>query len=1657
MRKQDDNRAENYIRKHRNRKRWIAFALCVTVITGTSTLYMLNKPATAMTEDGAKQVGIVLETADSEWEEGMIEAMDSQDEGAALESSETEIPQDESNVSDESVAEASLDESELASSDASAEYVSDEESASDASSSASSDEESSSDASSLGSSDSDEDKASKSASVDIKEDVVITVLYEDINGEALADSKELSISESLILPDEARAFEGYNFSKAEMNGTQITSLYKKTASVSVSKDEEEDSDSAAAYAASTEDDETVTFTYYEAVTLSGETIQVTENTDLHLSYFKVNTKTEFISDKDSKVKVKAVLSDPNALPDGVELVVSEITSETEGYNYDAYMQALNENAGSIADEAGLKELSQYTDTNTLMYDIAFMFEGKEYEPTEGTVSISIEFKNKQLTNDLSASSEEDITVVHLPIKSEVMESSEITSTQEATEITAGDIEVKTLTDALADVGSTEKIEFSEESFSVFAVTVYQDHTSGTHDYEVVLGDAINFGIVSRNLHIGESQSNFAAANLYGQLQSGNNLTNFVEQTFLAGTVQNTFKVKNFAAYFIVPAQYAWQISHDNINALKLDTAYTSQELTEVVEKMLEYARKASADLAKYDSNIKIEADGVRDKIDLRGYPAGTYYVNLKDVNALFVHQEPTIYKRSDQNIVFNVTDPSSDIYLKKFKVSTDGGQALDTDTLENNGIYDGVNRTIIWNFINAKNVYSSNSVVGVFLSGRSDATWYNDATSAGWLVFPNVYVRSGEWHNTNQKLKQISGTAQFQAYKNIDNKEATVSGFTFKLSLNTPSGWKDIQFVNNDEKTPHNIIFDPITYGDKSDKANEKNYQYVNLSLGQSQDFIYVIDETAGASDSEGNFYTEDERYFFAKVTVTCERQSLYTDSTYYRVSEPQYFYDFECTKPITEELPTFNNTTSHGTVGIKLYKYLNGEDPGDNIYSFTVRVLKTDGTLKNLTESEPLYNIGKNLSYSFDYDSSYITLDGKGNKRIYLVITENNIENGTTSFNATKDNDYIIARIDLSSDGSEVKNVYYFKYDYEQTVDGKAGPQREYIDKIESGDSAKIKEGVVSEITKKSDNSIKDESQVAFYNTCTANLRIHKMVVNDFGSKMVRDRTDGLAILDQVTFRVTNNETKRYIIVEGFTGRPGDTRKAKEYEIVGGSIVETGNQYTYTYNRSAQWTISDIPVGTYTVEEVGDGLTFEYDVTTNTSSIIYSNNLSRVTKYGVTDDKEGASWMGTGGNNYRAVFSADIPSRDDNPPSNVKVGDVSVNNDSHTQTVQVCNYYSIPVGPLQVTKNFVGGTWKADMPFTFTLSAAGYVAYDSEGRQIELPSQPMPEGSVDGICQVTLTGADATDNSATVQFPSIPYRFEGTYYYKITEENTGIEGVTYDTSTYYVEVVVTKKETRFQKRYTYDNMANPEKYTADALIDEYFFYLGADVRYATDEKFENVVATCSLNLNYNPDTEHPENNKFVVSYAPGCDVTDVAFTNSLSAKLTVSKTWIDVATGNDISDKRTSLTVNIWRRAKGGEWTKYGSPIQLSDQNGWTRTITGLPIYDENGTPYEYCAKEDDSYLSTYLVTYSYDGKKIGANDQKDITVDGETVKDTGYYMSIDDDEKSFGEVEIINESVYTNVLPSTGGAGTVPFTVAGLLLILAALAYLIRFKAKA
>ena len=177
------------------------------------------------------------------------------------------------------------------------------------------------------------------------------------------------------------------------------------------------------------------------------------------------TKTEYVW-KDDKVKVTAKLSDASAIPDDAKLVATAIGKDSAAYNYDAYMEALNNSSDS-----------RCTDKNTLLYDVAFIKDGKEIQPEAGSVSVTFEFLDKQLSDSIGAEKAADVNVLHLPLADDVKD--KYNTTADATDIDAGDINVEEVTETGNDLKVSvkkEKVAFELESFSGVAFYAPEEET-----------------------------------------------------------------------------------------------------------------------------------------------------------------------------------------------------------------------------------------------------------------------------------------------------------------------------------------------------------------------------------------------------------------------------------------------------------------------------------------------------------------------------------------------------------------------------------------------------------------------------------------------------------------------------------------------------------------------------------------------------------------------------------------------------------------------------------------------------------------------------------------------------------------------------------------------------------------------------------------------------------------------------------------------------------------------------------------------------------------------------------------------------------------------------------------------------------------------------
>lgn len=220
------------------------------------------------------------------------------------------------------------------------------------------------------------------------------------------------------------------------------------------------------------------------------------------------------------LKAEVTLEYPDAVPDDASLEVTPVLPDTEGYNYDAYLQALNEKASDIAAESKNTTPLHYNDENTLLYDIAFIYEETEVEPVRGTVSVSITLKEKQISEDLGASNAEDITLLHLPLSDEAKEDNLLAGS--AAGIATSDISIEMVPGTTAQISEeAEALSFQTDSFSIFTIVKNNANTwsgSVTMSAEEVvnlLGDATDYGAVAEEYYgTSHSETNIAVTNLH---------------------------------------------------------------------------------------------------------------------------------------------------------------------------------------------------------------------------------------------------------------------------------------------------------------------------------------------------------------------------------------------------------------------------------------------------------------------------------------------------------------------------------------------------------------------------------------------------------------------------------------------------------------------------------------------------------------------------------------------------------------------------------------------------------------------------------------------------------------------------------------------------------------------------------------------------------------------------------------------------------------------------------------------------------------------------------------------------------------------------------------------------------------------------------------
>ncbi|WP_155834560.1 SpaA isopeptide-forming pilin-related protein [Butyrivibrio sp. FC2001] len=232
-----------YLKKHEFLKRWLSIMLVLSLLVGTGTLYAMNRGASAVSEEGAEEVGMVLEDYSDEGSDGG-------DDGVVFADSEDEEEESYDDSSEESE-ESYEDES---GSEETEEAVEPEESSEDTENTEESTEENSEETENTENPENEEnaenpdnqenteevateetaenpetEEPTEEKEDEITKDIILKISYvddegnvlTDNDGNAYADEEEIVLDESVELPEDAAELEGFEFKKATYDDLEI--------------------------------------------------------------------------------------------------------------------------------------------------------------------------------------------------------------------------------------------------------------------------------------------------------------------------------------------------------------------------------------------------------------------------------------------------------------------------------------------------------------------------------------------------------------------------------------------------------------------------------------------------------------------------------------------------------------------------------------------------------------------------------------------------------------------------------------------------------------------------------------------------------------------------------------------------------------------------------------------------------------------------------------------------------------------------------------------------------------------------------------------------------------------------------------------------------------------------------------------------------------------------------------------------------------------------------------------------------------------------------------------------------------------------------------------------------------------------------------------
>ena len=608
--------------------------------------------------------------------------------------------------------------------------------------------------------------------------------------------------------------------------------------------------------------------------------------------------------EDADVSVTATLQYADAIPDDAEFSVIRVTSDTPGYNYDAYIEALNKNADRIMGEEG----ASISGSNVLLYDVAFFGKDEngnrvELQPEEGSVAVNIRFKKEQIENELNAEEASDVKTVHLPLVDSVKE--DVNSTAEATAISASDIKVEVVGNSAGS--DKESVDFTISDFSIIGITAGGKILPGPDEtFKTVLGNACVHGVVANTLNAsGHFETNFATGILYGganvatcKNDAGNAGVTYIGEYKGSGFFMD--KNGNSSQALLYTTRDAVNNMHESMavpkdqtravvrnGAVVIDLKYSKDDIQKRVKTLVDKVAAKSVELANVDSYAfsSVANGGVLD-IASKGSGKGTYYITFEEGEYAKKAAGLDIRLSEGQKVVLTIPDTS--VVFQQMKVN---GKAVGGQPDE-----DPICQSVILNCPKATYAKTGGSVAAVVLVPKAD--FDNGTVSAGWLIANNVLSFGSEWHCVWHDMPPADGTSDVIKAKKTVNWNTPTKDQKFKFGLysydtNTKTYKLEYEVENNGQE----ITFPTIYFNEAG------TYKYKVIEHEQSDNFahdpaVYYIEYTVKLDKNLNQYVITNKKITkAASADGSADKCNDNEEISFNNQTKPKVDFEFNITK----------------------------------------------------------------------------------------------------------------------------------------------------------------------------------------------------------------------------------------------------------------------------------------------------------------------------------------------------------------------------------------------------------------------------------------------------------------------------------------------------------------------------------------------------------------------------------------------------------------------------------------------------------------------------------------------------------------------------------------------------------------------------------------